>query len=261
MKFIRFITQGPLHAFFNMALDEAISEAARKKISPPTLRLYQWDRPSMSIGYFQKVSDINSDYCRKKDYPVVRRLTGGRAILHNSELTYSFSSSTDSHIFRGTLLENYSVISNALVTGLKSAGIDAISSFERKKSNSHRNPACFKAVSYGEITVDGKKLIGSAQRRYSDGFMQHGSILLSLDTEELCRSLMHGSKDDFSGIGSVREYAPDISVNNLTAALKEAFEESLKVKLITDNPTQFELDLAKKLEKEKYSSVEWNFKR
>jgi lipoate-protein ligase A len=261
MKFIRYIAQGPLHAFFNMALDEAISEAAREKISPPTLRLYQWDRPSMSIGYFQNVSDINSDYCRRKDYPVVRRLTGGRAILHDSELTYSFSSSTDSHFFKGSLLENYSVISNALVTGLKSVGIDAKSSFKRKRSTAHRNPACFKAVSYGEITVNGKKLIGSAQRRYSNGFMQHGSILLGLDEEELCSVLMHDSKDDFSGIGSVKEYAPDISVNDLTASLKEAFEKSLGVKLIADNPTQFELDLAKKLEKEKYSSRDWNFKR
>ena len=144
MQFIRLITQEPCHAFFNMALDEAISEAAREKISPPTLRLYEWDRPSLSIGYFQKVSDIDLEYCNAKDYPVVRRQTGGRAILHDSELTYSFASSKDSPVFNGSLLENYTVISNALMHALKLTGVEAEASFIKKRSNGHRNPACFK---------------------------------------------------------------------------------------------------------------------
>ncbi len=261
MKFIRLISQGPNHAFFNMALDEAISEAVRTKLSPPTLRVYQWDRPSLSIGYFQKISDVNISYCKEKDYPVVRRLTGGRAILHDSELTYSFSSPSDHPQFNGGLHDNYSLLSNTLVYGLKLAGIDAKSSFRKKRSAGHKNPACFKSVSYGEIAVDGKKIIGSAQKRYSNGFMQHGSILMNLDIKELCNTLIENSGENFSAITTINEHLPDVTVDMLKSSLKEAFEKQLKVKLISDKPAKFELDLAKRLEEEKYSSREWNFRR
>ena len=261
MNFIRLISQGPNHAFFNMALDEAISEAVRIKLSPPTLRFYQWDRPSLSIGYFQRISDINISYCNEKDYPVVRRLTGGRAILHDSELTYSFSSSSDHPLFKGGLHENYSLISNALVYGLKLVGMDAKSSFRKKRSAGHKNPACFKSVSYGEIAVNGKKIIGSAQKRYSNGFMQHGSILMKLDAGALRNTLFESSEESFSEIGTISEHLPDVTVDMLKASLKEAFEKKLKVKLVSDKPAQFELDLAKKLEADKYASEKWNYKK
>lgn len=261
MRFIRLISHGPHHAFFNMALDEAISEAVREKLSPPTLRLYQWDRPSLSIGYFQKTSDINTDYCRMKEYPLVRRLTGGRAILHDEELTYSFSSSADSSPFQGSLLDNYSIISNALLSGLRQIGLHAESSFQRKRNAGHKNPACFKAVSYGEITAGGKKIVGSAQKRYRDGFMQHGSILLCFNAKALSSVLMQSSTDDFREIGSVSTYMRDVSVTDLRTAIKEAFERDLRVKVISDNPTKYELTLAGKLETEKYATREWNFRR
>jgi len=244
-----------------MALDEAISEAVREKISPPTLRLYEWDRPSLSIGYFQKVSDIDLEYCNAKDYPVVRRQTGGRAILHDAELTYSFSSSKDSQIFNGSLLENYTVISNAILHALKLTGIEAEASFIKIRSNGHRNPACFKTVSFGEITVDNKKVIGSAQKRYKNGFLQHGSIILDFNAKELCSVLKGYNSQDFHDIGSLRNSLPDISLSGLKSTLKEAFEEKLNVKLIMDKPSRHELSLAKELVSIKYSSTEWNSKR
>jgi len=244
-----------------MALDEAISDAVRQKISPPTLRLYHWDRPSLSIGYFQKCSDINLEYCDVKDYPVVRRQTGGRAILHDSELTYSFSSSKDSPIFNGSLLENYTVISNALLHALKLTGIEAEALFIKKRSNGHRNPACFKTVSFGEITVKKKKVIGSAQKRYKDGFLQHGSIIFDFNAKELCTVLKGNNSQDFEDIGALRKSRPDISIHELRSNLKEAFEKELNVKVITDRPSKFELSLAKELESNKYSTKEWNLKR
>jgi lipoate-protein ligase A len=244
-----------------MALDEAISEAVRDKVSPPTLRLYEWEKPSLSIGYFQKISDINLDYCNAKDFPIVRRQTGGRAILHDAELTYSFSSSKDSTIFNGNLLENYTVISNALLQALALTGIKAEASNIKKRSNGHRNPACFKTVSFGEITVNNKKVIGSAQKRYKDGFLQHGSIVLDLNAEELCAVLNGNNSKDFDGIGALRNSQPDISINELILTLKQAFEKELNVKLITDKPSKYELTLAKELEAKKYSTKEWNFKR
>ncbi len=261
MQFIRIITQGPHHAFFNMALDEAISEAVRQKLSPPTLRLYQWDRPSVTIGYFQKISEININYCTEKGYPVVRRATGGRAILHDMELTYSFSSSKNSTFFNGGLLENYTVISKALVKGLNLIGINAGISFVKKRCDSHRNSACFKSVSYGEVTVDGRKVIGSAQKRYHNGFFQQGSIMLNFKAKELCNVLNGSKEEDFRNIGSISDSGRAITFNDLKTPLKEAFEKELNIKLISDNPSKFELTLAKELEIKKYSNQEWNFSK
>jgi lipoate-protein ligase A len=244
-----------------MALDEAISEAVRKKMSPPTLRLYSWNAPSLSIGYFQKASDIDIEYCDKNNYPVVRRMTGGRAILHDAELTYSISSPLDSSVFRNSLMENYTIISNALVSAFQANGINAESSFKRKKNSAHKNAACFRSVSYGEITVNGKKIIGSAQKRFSSGFLQHGSILLDFNAAELGRTLKYNGKEGFNEIGSIKEHCPGISLAGLKRSLKEAFESDLKIKMVSDTPNKFELDLAKELETNKYSTREWNFRR
>ncbi len=261
MKFMRIITTGPEHAFFNMALDEALSESTRLKISPPTLRLYQWDRPSLSIGYFQKISEINTDYCSKNDYPVVRRLTGGRAILHDSELTYSLSSLHDTYPFNSSLLDNYKTISSALISGLQLLGIRAEMSLIKKRNEGHRDSACFKAPSYGEVTVESKKIIGSAQKRYTDGFLQHGSILFSFKPEDLSHTLKSNTTHDFSNICSINDYAPNASTDDLISSLKESFQKELNIKLISDTPTKDELKHAKALEQGKYSTREWNFRR
>ncbi len=215
-----------------MAIDEAISEAVREKLSPPTLRLYQWVKPSITIGYFQKASDINLEYCKKKSYPIIRRLTGGMAILHDSELTYSFSSRNDSEPFRNSLIENYLSLSSALASALTLINIDA--QITLIKNRRERNPFCFKISSYGEITVNGKKIIGSAQKRYKNGFLQQGSIMVDFDA---------------------------VSIKELRKALKKAFEKTFNIKFISAGPTEFELDLAEQLKNEKYSAEKWNFCR
>jgi lipoate-protein ligase A len=239
-----------------MALDEAISEAVRRGLSPPTLRIYQWEYPSISIGHFQRASDINMDYCSQKGYPLVRRPTGGRAILHNDEITYSLSTRFDSNIFKGSLHEDYSIISNAILSALKLCGIDArISHLKRQRRQ--RSPACFKSVSYGEITVEGKKLTGNAQKRYADGFLQQGSIPISIDRLEL-KQLFNEEFDDVIGI---KEILSDITLNDLRNALKKGFEETLNVKMISDDPTDLEIRLARELEAKKYSTDGWNLRR
>ncbi|MEW6713972.1 MAG: lipoate--protein ligase family protein [Nitrospirota bacterium] len=258
MEFARIIVQEHNSAFFNMALDEAISEAIREKLSPPTLRIYKWEKPSVSIGYFQKIRDINLVHCAERDYPIVRRPTGGRAILHESELTYSFSSRYDSLSFKGRLLEDYSIISKALLSGLKLIGVDAKNSLSRERGNGHKNPACFKAVSFGEVTVRGKKVIGSAQKRYTDGLLQQGSILLDFNAEELRKVLKCADGEDFSDIGSIMESAAEVTFDKLRSSLKEAFETELNIKLITDKPTKTEMKRAKELDMKKYSSQGWN---
>lgn len=261
MQFIRFIEQGPDHAFFNMALDEAIAESVRERSSPPTLRLYQWDRPSVSIGYFQKAADVDLVYCAKKGYPLVRRVTGGRAVLHDEELTYSISSCTDSPLFKDRLLETYTVISSALLHGLKLNGIDARISLRKKRSEHYKNPSCFRTSSYGEITVNGKKIIGSAQKRYNNGFFQHGSLVLEFHDDEL-RSVLRGTyPGDTAHIGAIRECNTGITRDQLCRSLREAFEKELDVKLITDVPSKSERKAADRLVKTKYSTDAWNLMR
>ncbi len=258
---MRLITQGPEHAFYNMALDEAISESVRQKLSPPTLRLYRWDQPSLSIGYFQRAADIDTSYCEQKSYPVVRRQTGGRAILHDAELTYSFCASAESLLFRGSLLENYRIISKAMLTGLELLGLKAKSSVSRRRNRNLKNPACFKAVSYGEITIDGKKIIGSAQKRFKNGFLQHGSILFRFDAQELSNALGSVDESDFMDIGGIADYAPEVTYSDLCKALKEAFEKELSVKIISDGPTDSEQNRARELQLTRYSDPSWNFLR
>ncbi len=312
--FWRLIDDKAHGASFNMALDEAVSEAVRNKLSPPTLRLYQWAKPSITIGYFQKNSDINLNYCKKKSYPVVRRVTGGMAILHDSELTYSFSACSDIEPFTNSLIKNYLSVSTALASALRLVDIDA--KMASSKSNRVRNPFCFKISSYGEITVGGAKIIGSAQKRYNNGFLQQGSIMMDFDVKELGRvlgyynqeenfhetNILHSNtknneyviardeipkqsnwldgvsaipkdeivspparndrKEEFSDkIGTIRKYAPAVSIKKLRKALRKAFEKTFNIEFISGGPTEFELTLAKKLEREKYSSEEWNFCR
>lgn len=261
MNFMRLIKEGPCHAFYNMALDEALSEAVRERRSPPTLRLYGWDRPSLSLGCFQKASDINRDHCRAKGYPVVRRQTGGRAILHDAELTYSVCASVEDTLFQGGLRGNYRALSDVLVLALNKLGIEAVASYARTRQHGDRSSACFRSLSYGEITVSGSKVIGSAQKRFRNGFLQHGSILLDASPRELCTVLFNEDEEGLSRMGALKRSVPDLSVESLTDALKEAVEEGLDVKLISDGPTDYEQKLAAQLEAEKYSSDGWNFRR
>jgi lipoate-protein ligase A len=261
MNFARIIVENDKSAFYNMSMDEAISYDIRERRSPPTLRIYTWDRPSLSIGCFQKSSDINLDYCNEKGYPVVRRPTGGRAILHDLELTYSFSSRFDSLMFRGNLFEDYSVISAALVGALKLIGLDAAISYSRQRGIHRKSPACFGTVSYGEVTIGNRKVIGSAQKRYSDGFLQQGSVLIGFNRGDLISILDCESEEETRHIGSIRDYIPEISYPELRKSLREAFETALGITLISDTPTKQELHLAKKLESEKYSTSKWTLLR
>src|SRR3990172_5963881 len=162
----RLVDSGPCDAFYNMALDEAIATEVRRGSSPPTLRLYGWDRPSLTLGCFQKASDINIEYCNSQDIPVVRRPTGGRAILHADELTYSFSAETDRGPFSHGLLDSYQRISMAFSIAFRKIGVTAVPKKEREKGRMlSRSPLCFQSSSFGEILVANKKLVGAAQGR------------------------------------------------------------------------------------------------
>lgn len=176
---------------FNMKVDRAILAACEAGEVPPTLRLYGWDRPTLSVGYAQDVfGEIEVERCRDLGIPVVRRPTGGRALLHQHELTYSLIAPISLPEFPSSLLGTHRSIARALLAGLEQLGVGgAVLASGRKPfqgRNSFRSPSCLASLNHGEIEIRGAKLVGSAQRRTKRAFLQHGSILIRCD-----RSLMH----------------------------------------------------------------------
>lgn len=256
----RFIDKGPCTASYNMAIDEAIATSVRNGSQPPTLRLYEWDRLSVSLGLFQKVTDVNLQYCINNDIPIVRRPTGGRAILHGDELTYSFSSRNDGYFSCG-LLDAYRQLSIAFKKAFGKLGLETTMKRERESGrNLTRSPLCFQSKSYGEITFRGEKLIGSAQKRWKSGFLQQGTILYGIDEEAMKNVFRTGSteylKDRITGL---RDAVPDLDPDRFKEAVRMSFEEAFQIKFISSSFSQEEYLLAQELEAQKYLSAEWNF--
>jgi lipoate-protein ligase A len=174
---------------WNMAVDETIMELVDQNEAVPCLRLYAWEPPCLSIGYAQTFSDINLLLLANLGWDWVRRPTGGRAILHTDELTYSVIAPSSDPRLTGGVLESYRRLSPALLTALHILNIPAISQ-PGKISNSQFNGAvCFEVPSNYEITVDGKKLIGSAQARRKNVVLQHGTFPLSGDLTRIIQVL------------------------------------------------------------------------
>jgi len=259
----RLIDSGPCDAFYNMALDEAIATEVRKGAAPPTLRVYGWDRPSLTLGCFQKTADINIEYCRSHDIPVVRRPTGGRAILHGDELTYSFSAKTDSEPFSHGLLDSYRRISMAFSIALKKIGISAESKKKREKGIVlSRSPLCFQSSSYGELLSENKKLVGSAQKRWSDSLLQQGSIPYLSNDEEL--EGIFGAEKTASlknCMNTLCDILPLFNRDEFRKAVVSSFEEAFGVRLLLSAPSQEESLLAGELQHRKYLQGHWNFRQ
>lgn len=251
----RLILTGPGDAFYNMALDEAIARSTMAADSPPTLRLYAWNSPSVTLGRFQRASEADHGYCARNRIPIVRRPTGGRAILHGPELTYSFSAPGTEPVTQG-LMESYAALSAAFLTAFRSLGLDAQAGRTKRARPSlgTNNPLCFSSTSYGEITVKGRKVIGSAQRRWPGGILQQGSIPLEVLKEETHAAF----KSEAETLIGLRELKSAITYDSLKDAVIGGFESALKVRLAHGSVTPEEENEAGRLAREKYSTPQWN---
>jgi lipoate-protein ligase A len=185
-----------------MSLDLALADSVRQGASGPVLRFYDWQRPTVSLGYNQKAGEVDLEYCRLHGIDVVRRPTGGRAVFHNAEFTYSVIAPEDEPLLSGGVLEAYRSIGRALLEGLRVLGISAQMQRSETRGQSVRGSAlCFAAAGRYEITVQGRKLLGSAQRRMEGVILQQGSLLLSQpQTPEMFRN-----KNDQASAVTVRE--------------------------------------------------------
>ncbi|HEY4706947.1 MAG TPA: biotin/lipoate A/B protein ligase family protein [Thermodesulfobacteriota bacterium] len=212
----RLILDGDLPGQINMARDTAVLKALDEGRGVPTLRLYGWERPTISIGHAQDAAPF-----LESGLPVVRRTTGGRAVVHWREVTYSVTGLCDDPLFSGGILGAYSVISGCITAALKDAGVDA--ALFRGSAGAGKSAACFQTPSRFEVLADGRKLVGSAQRRFRKAFLQHGSILMSSEPE--LNEAVFGRKLT-SQMASVGEFS-GVSVQGLRGLLVKSFSEGL----------------------------------
>lgn len=182
-----FLNTGHLDAATNMALDEALLKWHAAGDIPPTLRFYGWHKPSLSIGQFQKIEgriDLNALDTHGCEW--VRRLTGGSAVLHDDELTYSIVVSENHPAIPSSVSKAYQVLTKGLYEGYKNLGIHAsYANPTREESVKGRSQVCFEQAAVSELLIDGKKLSGNAQVRKDGVLLQHGSIPMSIDTDML----------------------------------------------------------------------------
>jgi len=269
----RLLTTGFLNAFENMAIDDAILKTCSQGQSPPTVRFYGWTPHALSLGYSQQIKDtVDLKACDRLCVDIVRRTTGGRAVLHDEELTYSLISPSDNLLFPMNILESYRRISSCLIVGFKRLHINAqpLNSKERRRvlPGKRPKPSCFSSPSWYEITVGGKKICGSAQRRVGGAFLQHGSILLRFDAQKLYETLIFRGLErevimDYleRNITSVSDHlGNDIEFYKVQEAFIAGFEQGLEIELEEVSLSPQEEELKEQYLKQRYLNLDWNLK-
>lgn len=174
---VRFIDSPPLAGDFNMACDFTLTSNMLSD-GEAIFRLYSWKKPTISLGYHQHVEDIDLNRCAHDGIDVVRRPTGGRAILHSGEITYCFISKIETRSPGSALRDIYRKVHSGI---LKAVGSTApkVSLSDGSRSPQRHHPLCFASAAGTELVLGGRKVVGSAQRLLNSNLLQHGSILLS----------------------------------------------------------------------------------
>jgi lipoyl(octanoyl) transferase len=256
----------PASGAWNMAVDEAVFELMDSGQSLPTLRLYTWTPPCLSLGLAQPVSDVNLVYLAQSRWELVRRPTGGRAILHTDEITYSVIGPLGDPRLSGTVIESYQKIGGALLKALNIIGLEAEMAESAIDPNKKLSPVCFEVPSIYEMTVAGKKILGSAQARRRKSLLQHGSLPLFGDLTRITHCLVFEDETDRQKAAArLLEHATNVKIvtgkqiawDEATSAFIEGFEEKLNLKLLPGSLSRDELALAEKLYTEKYNNIEW----
>jgi lipoate-protein ligase A len=273
-----------------MALDETLLLLCGKKISPPTIRFYTWEPFALSIGYSQNpLKELDTDLCNSLNIPVIRRITGGKALMHHNDLSYSVIFHYDGALQRHSILESQRVINNCLVDALRKIGIDARLRLNEENHcdslstvSAEKHPFCFLIPAGNDIIAFGQKIVGSAQRRMKNAFIQHGSIFVD-QPDDIEARLLAGS-----GKKTKRVYAPELesstgisdrkyhhagytwinrhllkktTIQEIQDVVVKNFEEGLGGKVYRENLTRSEIEIKEKLKEEKYMKDEWNLFR
>jgi len=246
---LRIIKKKNFSPYLNMSIDESLFLNNDDKTI--ILRFFGWDRPSISIGIFQKIEELNIDFINEKNIPIVRRPTGGKGVYHNDELTYSIIIPSKHSIYNLNVINSYKIISNIFINSLKELGISA----ELTKKSGKTNGFCFSTQNYYEVSIDGKKIIGSAQRRKKEGILQQGSIPFTIDYE-IINNIFKLS--DNSGFISLKEVKKDLEIEELEDILIKNFIEYFDTYFEIKDLSEEELIKANNLLNNKYSLDSWN---
>jgi len=271
----------------NMALDEAILESVINKSSPPTIRFYSWEPSCVTIGYFQRAKEtLDIDKIKEYKFDVVRRATGGRAILHlNNELTYSITAPLSEFSECKTVLETYLKINCGLAIGFRDYGIEVelapddkmdrfepealLSSIKYVSNNQVFRPqiksgACFDTPAPYELVYKNRKIAGSAQTRRNDVLLQQGSIPFNMDYEtmqNIFRLSSKSVKDLKDGTFPLKNIEADIKREGLSGYLVKGIAKALDIQLEDSSLTPIEIEKTFMLLEKKYLCNEWTFKR
>lgn len=271
-----FINSGKQDAAYNMALDEALLEWHAEGLIPPVIRFYQWEPAALSIGYFQRVErDIHLPAVKEMGLGFVRRPTGGRAVLHEHELTYSVIVSEDYPDMPKTVTEAYRVISEGILQGFRNLGLQAEfsvpeSDSQREALSQPKSAVCFDAPSWYELVVEGKKVAGSAQTRQKGVILQHGAILIDLDENKYLNCFSYESEEkrqkvkerlSQKAVSINKIISKAIEVDQCIPAFKNGFESALNIHLTSFSLTPEQQQYVENLAETRYRSDEWNFRK
>lgn len=256
----RLLVTPPTDGVTNMAVDEALWRGRQAGTSPPTLRFFAWAPPTVSLGYGQPLDQaVDVAACRRLGVGLVRRPTGGSAIYHDSparELTYSVAAASEDLGVSADLLETYRWVARALLRGLRALGAPA----EIVQAGRQRGPApafCFARTGRYEIEVEGRKLVGSAQRRQGTVFLQHGSVLLGADADRL-RAVFPSTPDPLATLTTLEAVLGERpTFERVAAALARGFEEEHGLRLVPGELTTEERARVERLVRERYATEAW----
>lgn len=272
----RLVRTPPASGAWNMAVDEALLLSQSQPGSLPVLRLYAWQPACLSLGYAQPYQDADLENLEANGWHIVRRPTGGRAILHTDELTYSVIAPEDEPRLAGGVLESYQRLAAALLLALEKLGIAAQSKENatpiqpqppHSQNETRINPVCFEAPSNYEIIAGGKKLIGSAQARKKEGVLQHGSLPLHGDLARIVQALRFASESERQQAAqrllqraTTVEFLVQrqVSWQEAAQAFCDGFSSALNIQLQASDLSAVELLASERLVQEKYATAEWS---
>ena len=267
LKPYRFVDTGIQNAAMNMAIDEAIHLHHLKGVVPPTLRVFRWSVPAISLGRFQDVErEINLEQCEQRGVAIVRRPTGGRAVYHRDEFTYSIVIGKRYGVPSGVVAA-YAFLAHGLMAALHSLGVEAEMSDEHVSKNP--SAACFASSTQADLTSRGYKLIGSAQVWKDDALLQQGSLPLVDRSAEFFALLRYPSTEAReTALSLYRQKTTPLHTFNPTAfwddaadAFRFGFSTMLHTEFVPATLTPSEWEMAQQLAAEKYNTLEWRKER
>ena len=263
----RFIDTGIQNAAMNMAIDEAIHLHHLKGAVPPTLRVFRWSVPAISLGRFQDVErEIALEQCQQRGVAIVRRPTGGRAVYHRDEFTYSIVIGKRYGVPSGVVAA-YAFLAQGLLAALHHLGVEAAMSDEHVSKNP--SAACFASSTQADLTSRGYKLIGSAQVWKDDALLQQGSLPLvdrSAEFFELLRYPRTEARETALSLyrqktTPLHTFNPSASWGDAAEAFRFGFSTMLHAEFVPAALTPSEWELAQQLAAEKYHTLEWRKER